>query len=171
MKKFISIKKKITKFNKIIIVDGDKSISIRSLIFASLATGKSKIKNLLESEDVLSAVNCLKVLGVKINKKKNHYLVKGVGINKFNPFINKMFLSGRSEDVTDDMKKFAEESGVIFMCVSEEKGHWGSFSLEDNFDPKKLVPKIVCPNIGIYSECLYGFLYDGKSFNNAAHVS
>ena len=58
MKKFICIKKKITKFNKIIIVDGDKSISIRSLIFASLATGKSKIKNLLESEDVLNAVNC-----------------------------------------------------------------------------------------------------------------
>ena len=83
MKKFICIKKKITKFNKIIIVDGDKSISIRSLIFASLATGKSKIKNLLESEDVLNAVNCLKVLGVKIVKKKNQYMVKGVGIDKF----------------------------------------------------------------------------------------
>ena len=74
MKKFICIKKKITKFNKIIIVDGDKSISIRSLIFASLATGKSKIKNLLESEDVLNAVNCLKVLGVKIVKKKINIL-------------------------------------------------------------------------------------------------
>ena len=83
MKKFISIKKKINKFSNIIVVDGDKSISIRSLIFASLATGKSKIKNLLESEDVLSAVSCLKMLGVKINKKKNQYLVKGVGINKF----------------------------------------------------------------------------------------
>ena len=83
MKKFICIKKKIKKFNKIIVVDGDKSISIRSLIFASLATGKSKIKNLLESEDVLSTVSCLKMLGVKINKKKNQYLVKGVGINKF----------------------------------------------------------------------------------------
>ena len=70
MKKFISIKKKIKSFSKIIVVDGDKSISIRSLIFASLATGKSKIKNLLESDDVLSAVSCLKMLGVKINKKK-----------------------------------------------------------------------------------------------------
>ena len=70
MKKFINIKKKITKFNKAIIVDGDKSISIRSLLFASLATGKSKIKNLLESEDILSTINCLKILGVKINKKK-----------------------------------------------------------------------------------------------------
>ncbi|MDC0142503.1 hypothetical protein OAI70_00165 [Candidatus Pelagibacter sp.] len=85
-----------------------------------------------------------------------------VGINKFNPYIHKMFLSGRSKDVTDEMKKFAENSGVIFMCVSEEKGHWGSFELKDNFDVKKLVPKIACIDIGLYSECLYGFLYDGK---------
>ena len=83
MKKFISIKKKINKFNKTINVDGDKSISIRSLIFASLATGKSKIKNLLESEDVLNAVNCLKTLGIKINKKNNTYLISGAGINKY----------------------------------------------------------------------------------------
>ena len=85
-----------------------------------------------------------------------------VGINKFNPYIDKMFLSGRSQDVTDEMKKFAENGGVIFMCVSEEKGHWGSFELKDSFDVKKLVPKIACPDVGLYHECLYGFLYDGK---------
>ena len=85
-----------------------------------------------------------------------------VGINKFNPYIDKMFLSGRSKDVTDEMKKFAENSGVIFTCVSQEKGHWGSFELKDNFDVKKLVPKIACPDVGLYHECLYGFLYDGK---------
>ena len=85
-----------------------------------------------------------------------------VGINKFNSYIDKMFLSGRSKDVTDEMKKFADNSGVIFTCVSQEKGHWGSFELEDNFDVKKLVPKIACPDVGLYHECLYGFLYDGK---------
>ena len=84
-----------------------------------------------------------------------------VGINKFNPYIDKMFLSGRSKDVTDEMKKFAENGGVIFTCVSQEKGHWGSFDLKDNFDVKKLVPKIACPEVGLYHECLYGFLYDG----------
>ena len=36
--------------------------------------------------------------------------------------------------LTDEMKKFAENSGVIFTCVSEEKGHWGSFELKDSFD-------------------------------------
>ena len=73
-----------------------------------------------------------------------------------------MFLSGHSKDVTDEMKKFAENSGVIFTCVSQEKWHWGSFELKDNFDVKKLVPKIACPDVGLYHECLYGFLYDGK---------
>ena len=83
MKKFICIKKKITKFNKIIIVDGDKSISIRSLLFASLATGKTKIKNLLESEEILSSINSLNILGVKI-KKNRSYQIDGLGINNFN---------------------------------------------------------------------------------------
>ena len=67
--KFIAINSKIKNYYKIINVDGDKSISIRSLIFASMANGKSKIQNLLESEDVLNTINCLKILGVKIKKR------------------------------------------------------------------------------------------------------
>ena len=83
MPKHIYIDKKISPFNKTIQVSSDKSISIRSVLLASQAVGTSKISNLLESEDVLSTVSCLKMLGVKINKKKNQYFVKGVGINKF----------------------------------------------------------------------------------------
>ena len=94
-----------------------------------------------------------KTLPPAVNVKTKKPYQRGIG-----PYQEKLLV----KHVTDDMKKFAEESGVIFMCVSEEKGHWGSFALEDNFDPKKLVPKIVCPNVGVYSECLYGFLYDGK---------
>ena len=71
MTNFINIKKKIKNFNKSITVDGDKSISIRSLIFASLANGKSNINNLLESEDVFHTIYALRKLGVKIRKKQN----------------------------------------------------------------------------------------------------
>ena len=53
-----------------IVVPGDKSISHRALILGSLVTGNIKIKNLLESEDVIATANALKTLGVKINKKK-----------------------------------------------------------------------------------------------------
>ena len=62
------IKRKIKNFNKIISVCGDKSISIRWVLFSSLANGISKAKNLLMSEDVKAAVNTIKILGIIKNK-------------------------------------------------------------------------------------------------------
>ena len=84
-KKFsVSVKKKIEKFNKKIEIPGDKSCSIRAILFARQCIGISKIKNLLESEDVLNCINALKIsLGVKIIKKKNIYQVYGNGLNSF----------------------------------------------------------------------------------------
>ena len=84
-KKFsVSVKKKIEKFNKKIEIPGDKSCSIRAILFASQCIGISKIKNLLESEDVLNCINALRIsLGVKIIKKKNIYQVYGNGLNSF----------------------------------------------------------------------------------------
>ena len=67
----VSINKKIEKFNKEIKIPGDKSCSIRAILLASQCIGISKVKNLLESEDVLNCINTLKTsLGVKIIKKK-----------------------------------------------------------------------------------------------------
>ena len=84
-KKFsVSINKKIEKFNKKIKIPGDKSCSIRAILFASQCIGLSRIKNLLESEDVLDCINSLKKsLGVKIVKKNNIYQVYGNGLNSF----------------------------------------------------------------------------------------
>ena len=65
MPKHIVINKKIKPFNKIITVSADKSISIRCVLLASQAIGKSKIKNLLESEDVENALKVIKKLGIK----------------------------------------------------------------------------------------------------------
>ena len=83
-KKFILINKKIKKFNKTIKIVPDKSLSLRALMLASQCIGISKIKNLLESEDVLDCINSLKKsLGVKIEKKNNIYYVYGNGLNSF----------------------------------------------------------------------------------------
>tara|TARA_B100001027_G_scaffold69725_1_gene47609 strand:+ start:1324 stop:2613 length:1290 start_codon:yes stop_codon:yes gene_type:complete len=60
-------------------ISGDKSISHRALIFASLSTGKVKISNLLESDDVMRTLNILKELGIKIVKKKTQWIVYGNG--------------------------------------------------------------------------------------------
>ena len=64
----LSINKRISSFNKIIKVDSDKSISIRSFLIGALSHRVSSVQNILESEDVFSTINCLRKLGVKIKK-------------------------------------------------------------------------------------------------------
>ena len=66
----IKINNTIKPFNKILEIEGDKSLSIRWALLASQAKGKSKSINLLKSEDVLSTLSCLRKLGVKIKLKK-----------------------------------------------------------------------------------------------------
>ena len=56
MKNSVKIISKIKPFNKIISVDGDKSISIRWALLASQALGKSTAYNLLRSEDVINTI-------------------------------------------------------------------------------------------------------------------
>ena len=83
-KKTVLINYKIKKFNKQIQIPGDKSCSIRAILFGSQCIGISKITNLLESEDVLNCVNALKKkLGVKIIKRNNIYHIYGNGLNSF----------------------------------------------------------------------------------------
>ena len=79
----IIIEKKIKKFNSKITFYGDKSLSHRSFLFASQCRGISRLKNVLESEDIKSTIKSLKKLGVKILKKNNEYLVFGNGLNPF----------------------------------------------------------------------------------------
>ena len=83
MPNFISIKKKIKNFNKKISVDGDKSLSIRWVLFSSIASGVSEAKNLLMSEDVLASINVIKKLGIKVIKKNKYCKIYGKGINGF----------------------------------------------------------------------------------------
>ena len=71
MKKTIKINNQIKSFNKIISIEGDKSLSIRWALLASQSNGKSKSFNLLKSEDVLNTLKCLKKLGIKIKMLKN----------------------------------------------------------------------------------------------------
>ena len=79
----IFIDKQIGSFNKKIIVPGDKSLSIRWVLMASQASGKSKAYNLLMSEDVIAALNSIKKLGIKIKSNKNFYEIHGKGLNGY----------------------------------------------------------------------------------------
>ena len=80
----IVIKKKLKNFNKEIIVSGDKSLSIRWVLFASLASGNSKAQNLLISEDVKAAIKTVRKLGIKVILNNKFCKIFGKGINGFN---------------------------------------------------------------------------------------
>ena len=80
----IIIKKKIKKFNKIITVSGDKSLSIRWVLFSSIAIGTSKAQNLLMSEDVMTAIKAIRKLGIKVSIEKDICKIFGKGINGYN---------------------------------------------------------------------------------------
>ena len=79
----IIIKNKINKFNKKILIPGDKSLSIRWVLISSLSNGISKAQNLLVSDDVLAAIQAVKKLGVKVSFFKQTCKVYGVGINGY----------------------------------------------------------------------------------------
>tara|TARA_B100000242_G_scaffold292278_1_gene267350 strand:- start:641 stop:1969 length:1329 start_codon:yes stop_codon:yes gene_type:complete len=83
MKNFVKINSKIPSFKKEINVPGDKSISIRWVLLASKAFGKSKAYNLLESDDVKSTIKAMQNLGVKIKKKNNFYEIYGCGLKNY----------------------------------------------------------------------------------------
>ena len=79
----IIINKKIKKFEKKITVSGDKSISIRWVLFSSLASGVSKAKNLLISEDVLASLKLIRKLGISYKINKNFCTIYGKGLNGY----------------------------------------------------------------------------------------
>ena len=71
------------KFKGSLKIAGDKSVSHRALILSAMSTGKAKITNLLESEDVMRTLNILKELGIKIFKDEDGWIVYGNGTGGF----------------------------------------------------------------------------------------
>ena len=63
----------------VIRVPGDKSISHRSIIFGSLATGETKVYDILRGEDVLSTIQVFRDLGVSIQDDGDVIRIQGVG--------------------------------------------------------------------------------------------
>ena len=92
----IVIRKKIKSFNKIISVDSDKSLSIRSLLIGSQSYGLCKIKNLSKSGDILSTISGLRKLGVKIFFKNKICYLYGSGLSGFNYKKNILINAGNS---------------------------------------------------------------------------
>jgi len=83
MPHIVKISKKIKSYHKSIMVNGDKSLSIRWVLFSSLASGISKASNLLMSEDVLAAINAIKKFGIRVETTKKYCLIYGKGVDGY----------------------------------------------------------------------------------------
>ena len=103
MKNQIKIESRIRPFSNQIEVSSDKSLSIRCILLSSIAAGKSKIFNLLESEDVINSLKALKKIGVNYRRKKDHIEIHGVGINGF--------------DIKNKTVINAGNSGTLARCI------------------------------------------------------
>jgi 3-phosphoshikimate 1-carboxyvinyltransferase len=69
-----------TRLNGRLRVPGDKSISHRSLIFGALATGVTRIRGLLEAEDVINTAKAVTALGAPAAKTGDVWEVQGRGV-------------------------------------------------------------------------------------------
>jgi len=58
---------------------GDKSISHRALIFSSLASGRSELSGLLESEDTLATLKACEQLGAGVERSPGRIYITGTG--------------------------------------------------------------------------------------------
>ena len=61
-------------------VPGDKSISHRSIMLGSIATGTTRVSGFLQGEDSLATLNAFKEMGVSIERKGSDVIIQGVGM-------------------------------------------------------------------------------------------
>jgi 3-phosphoshikimate 1-carboxyvinyltransferase len=62
-----------------ITVPGDKSISHRSVMFGSIAYGKTTVHGFLRADDCLSTISCFQALGVNIQVNEETVVIEGKG--------------------------------------------------------------------------------------------
>ncbi|MCD6583288.1 MAG: 3-phosphoshikimate 1-carboxyvinyltransferase [Candidatus Omnitrophica bacterium] len=95
----------IYRVKKEITIPGDKSISHRALLISSLARGKTKIINFLDSQDTLATLECLRKLNVEIKYTKGRSQVE---VNSRGPLFK----------ISKRVKLNAYESGTTIRLLS-----------------------------------------------------
>ena len=74
-------------------VPGDKSISHRSIMLGSLATGETRVSGFLEGEDSLATLAAFRAMGVQIDgPEAGEVRIQGVGLHGLRPPPDKLYL-------------------------------------------------------------------------------
>ncbi|QJC30029.1 3-phosphoshikimate 1-carboxyvinyltransferase [Enterobacteriaceae endosymbiont of Plateumaris sericea] len=91
MKNILTLKP-INKINGCIELPGSKSISNRVLLLSALSKGKTKLINLLNSDDINYMLNALRLLGIKYTLSNNNTICNIIGNNEFFKYNKKLTL-------------------------------------------------------------------------------
>jgi len=90
------MQKTISKINKpiqkSISIPGDKSVSHRSIIFGSVAKGKTEVSNFLTGEDCICTIKAFQALGVEIQETENKVFIDGLGFDSFKAPLQEFYL-------------------------------------------------------------------------------
>jgi 3-phosphoshikimate 1-carboxyvinyltransferase len=90
------MQKTISKINKpiqkSISIPGDKSVSHRSIIFGSIAKGKTEVSNFLTGEDCICTIKAFQALGVEIQETENKVFIDGLGFDSFKAPLQEIYL-------------------------------------------------------------------------------
>ena len=62
-------------------IPGDKSISHRAIMFASLSKGTTEVTHFLQGADCLSTISCFQKLGIEIENTPDRILIHGKGLH------------------------------------------------------------------------------------------
>ncbi len=86
--------------NGIISVPGDKSISHRVAMLASIASGPSEIYGFATSADCRSTLNCIKALGINVEEREDRLIIHGRGLNGFSASVGGVALDAGNSGST-----------------------------------------------------------------------
>ena len=78
---------------------GDKSISHRSVIIASIANGTTRIRGILQGEDVKRTIQAFRDCGVRIESQGEWLLVEGVGLDGLKAPTSEIYLGNSGTSI------------------------------------------------------------------------
>lgn len=73
-------------------VPGDKSMSHRSVMLASIANGQSRIRGFLSGEDSLNTLAAFRAMGVNIDDSADEIIIEGVGLHGLQPASQSLYM-------------------------------------------------------------------------------
>jgi 3-phosphoshikimate 1-carboxyvinyltransferase len=73
-------------------VPGDKSMSHRAVMLASIANGRSRIRGFLSGEDSLNTLAAFQAMGVSIDNSSEEIVIDGVGMNGLTASPNDLYM-------------------------------------------------------------------------------